>query len=70
MHRLPLIRESNTPEDRAVFWTNRRLVDPFKKEVYNRFLRRKVFAMLQAMGKAAVSKVPRAMHFTTPLRVP
>ena len=53
--RLPMQRELGTPTSRGAFFGNGRLLDPVKREVYNSFLRRKVFAVVQAMSTLAVS---------------
>jgi hypothetical protein len=54
LHRLPVQRTPSTPTSRDAFFGNGRLLDPIKREVYNSFLRRKVFAVLQAMSSLAV----------------
>ena len=55
LHRLPVWRGADTPIAREVFFGNGRLLDPVKREIYNSFLRRKVFAMLQAMSVLAMN---------------
>ena len=53
LHRLPVWRSSTTPNSRDEFFGNGRLFDSKKREVYNSFLRRKVFAVLQDMSAVA-----------------
>ena len=54
MHRLPVLRDAQTPSDRAEFFGRGALLDAKKRELYNTFLRRKVLAMFRAMSERAV----------------
>ena len=53
LHRLPLPRGADVPLTRDEFFGNGRLLNPQKREVYNSFLRRKVFAIIEAMSAMA-----------------
>lgn len=53
LHRLAVHRGSATPTSRDAFFGNGRLLDSTKREVYNSFLRRKVFSIMQAMSRLA-----------------
>ena len=55
LHRLPLPRGADVPLTRDEFFGNGRLLNPQKREVYNSFLRRKVFAIIEAMSAMAAA---------------
>ena len=54
LHRLPVWRGHTTPASREAFFGNGRLLDANRREVYNSFLRRKVFALMQSMSALAI----------------